>query len=264
MQKLQLYRFIIILFFATGALTSCITPKKINYLQTPSHQIPKYNDTIGYEEYKIAKGDRLYIRLLSLDKKLNNLFNGGSMQGMGSGGGANTDLYTYLVKDDGTIDLPSIGYVYVFGQTLRECKTTIQNSLSPLFKDRFAVSVNIVERYFSIIGSQLNSKYPIIKEKMNIFQALAMAGDIDTYGDRSKIKIIREVNGTTQIKTFDIRSKNIINSEFYYIQPNDVIYIQDVKERFFSVSSFGSALATFFSTLSFGLLIYNLAAPKSN
>ena len=263
MQKPLLYRFLIILFFTVGMFTSCITPKKINYLQTPSHQIPKYNDTIGYEEYKIAKGDRLYVRLLSLDKKLNNLFNGGSMQGMGASG-SNTDLYTYLVKDDGTIDLPSIGYVYVFGQTLRECKATIQKSLEPLFKDRFAVSVNIVERYFSVIGSQSNSRYPIIKEKMNIFQALAMAGDIDTYGDRSKIKIVREVNGTTQIKTFDIRSKNIINSEFYYIQPNDVIYIQDAKERFFSVSSFGSALATFFSTISFGLLIYSLATPKSN
>ncbi len=57
---------------------------------------------------------------------------------------------------------------------------------------------------------------------------------------------------------FDIRSKDIINSEFYYIQPNDVIYIQDVPEQFFSITSFGSALSTFFTTVSFGVLIYNI------
>ncbi|MFV0471979.1 MAG: polysaccharide biosynthesis/export family protein [Paludibacteraceae bacterium] len=243
---------------------SCITSKKINYLQESSYRIPKYNDSVGYEEYKIAVGDRLFMRVLSIDVEMSTLFNGGSsLSGMTMSGGSNADLYTYLVKQDGTIQLPAVGNVYVFGQTLREAKKTIENSMAPYFKDRFAINLNIVERYFSIIGTQSNSRFPIVKEKMNIFQALAMAGDIDTYGDRSKIKIIRVINGTTQIKTFDVRSKDIINSEYYYIQPNDVIYIQDVKERFFSVTSFGSALATLFSSISFGLLIYNLAKQPS-
>jgi polysaccharide export outer membrane protein len=60
-----------------------------------------------------------------------------------------------------------------------------------------------------------------------------MAGDIDTYGDRSKIRIIRETNRSTQVKFFDVRSVDIIHSEFYYVEPNDVIYIQDMNEQFF-------------------------------
>jgi polysaccharide export outer membrane protein len=90
-----------------------------------------------------------------------------------------------------------------------------------------------------------------------------MAGDISTFGDRSKIKVLREINGTTKIREFDIRSKDIINSEFYYIQPNDVIYIQNVNEQFFSVTTFGAALSTVFSTFSFGLFIYNLFTPST-
>ncbi|MGC3979299.1 MAG: polysaccharide biosynthesis/export family protein [Paludibacteraceae bacterium] len=253
------YKPIFITLVFLGLLTSCITSRKTNYLQNPSYKIPAYNDSVKYQEYKIAKGDRLYIRLLSKDKNLNARVNGSS-QGFSltSSGGEGADLYAYLVEENGMIKLPSVGDIYLLGKSLREVKKEIENSLSPLFKDRFAVNVNLVERYFSIIGSQANNKYPIIKEKMNIFQALAMAGDINTYGDRSKIRIIRESNGSTQIKTFDIRSKDIIDSEFYYIQPNDVIYIQDVKESFFSVSSLGSALSVIFSTISFGLFIYNL------
>ena len=125
------------------------------------------------------------------------------------------------------------------------------------------VDVKIVGRYFSVIGGGSNGKFPILREKMNVFQAIAMAGDISTFGDRSKIKVLREINGTTKISEFDIRSKDIINSEFYYIQPNDVIYIQNVNEQFFSVTTFGAALSTVFSTFSFGLFIYNLFTPST-
>ena len=76
---------------------------------------------------------------------------------------------------------------------------------------------------FSIIGSGTNGRYPIMREKMNIFQALALAGDISTFGDRSSVKILRESPSGTRVSVFDIRSKEIINSEYYYIQPNDVI-----------------------------------------
>ena len=88
-----------------------------------------------------------------------------------------------------------------------------------------------------------------------------MAGDISTFGDRGAIKLLRETPEGVKVSTFDIRSKNIINSEYYYIQPNDVIYIQDVRSQFFSVTNLGTALSTTFSTISFAVLIYNLVKP---
>lgn len=263
MKKNVLPNYIMLLTITISLLiTSCITPKKTNYLQNRSYRIPKYNDSIGYEDYKLIKGDRIYVRLISTDKKMNSIFNGSTQMGSTSSS-ENADLFTYLVKDDGTVELPLIGKVSVIGKTLRESKNVIQTSLTSLLNDKFTVDVTISQRFFSVIGSQSNNKYPIIKEKMTIFQALAVAGDIDDFGDRSKIKIIREVSGSPKVITFDIRSKDIINSEYYYIQPNDVIYIQDVKERFFSVTSISSAISIFFSTLSFGIFIYNVASPTT-
>lgn len=264
MKKNVLLNHIMILMLLVSLLmTSCITPKKTNYLQNRSYRIPKYNDSIGYEDYKLIKGDRIYVRLISTDKKMNTIFNG-SMQVGNASSSENSDLFTYLVKDDGSIELPLVGKVNVQGHTLRDSKSIIQEALASLINDKFTVNVTIVQRFFSVIGTQSNNKYPIIKEKMTIFQALAMAGDIDLYGDRSKIKIIREVSGTPKVITFDVRSKDIINSEYYYIQPNDVIYIQDVKERFFSITSISSAISIFFSTLSFGIFIYNVASPTTS
>lgn len=254
------FKFLLLILISISFFTSCITPKKINYLQNPSHRIPQYNDSVKFQEYKINVGDRLFVRIFSLDKKMNTLFNGSSEGAsmITNSGSDNADLYLYIVKDDGNVKLPAVGDINVLGKTVREAKNIFQDSIAPFFKDKFSIDVKVAEKYFSIIGSGNSGRFPIDKEKMNIFQALAMAGDIDIYGDRSKIKIIRETNGKTQIKTFDIRSKDIINSEFYYIQDNDVIYIQDVKDRFFSVTSFGTALSTIFSTISFGLFIYNI------
>ena len=249
-----------------GLLSSCITAKKINYLQKPSGPIPKYNDNVGYEEYTISTSDKLYIRVYSPDKDINTIFNGSSQMMMGgqmTSGSEYTDLYTYQVKDNGAIKLPLAGDVHVAGQNVREAKKTVESAIKTIMKDECSVDVRIVGRYFSVIGSKVNGKYPIFREKMNIFQAMAMAGDISTFGDRGKIKVLRETPNGPQIKVFDIRSKDIINSEFYYIQPNDVIYIQDVKSQFFSVTTFGSALSTLFSTFSFGMLIYYLATPET-
>lgn len=246
----------------TCFFSSCITARKVNYLQDSSSAIPYYNDSVGYEEYILKPTDKVFIRVYSPDDKINTLFNGNNNNISANMSSSDySDLYTYIIKDNGTIKLPIAGDIVVAGNTVREAKKKLESAINSVIKDNCAVDLRVVGRYFSVIGSNVNGRYPIFREKMNIFQALAMAGDISTFGDRSKIKLLRESPNGVEVKVFDIRSKDIINSEFYYIQPNDVIYIQDVKSQFFSVTSFGSALSTTFSTLSFGILIYNLATP---
>lgn len=243
----------------SGIFTSCITSKKVNYLQHASNRIPTYKDTVKYQETKLAIGDKIFIRVLSTDKKMNLLINGSTETT--ATGSENTDLYAYIIDDEGFITLPSIGKVSVIGKTIREAKKTLEEAFVPYFKDKFSLDIKMMDRYFSVIGGGTSGKFAITRDKINVFQALAMAGDINTYGDRSKIKIIRQINDSAQVITFDVRSKDILHSEFFYIQDNDVIYIQDVKEQFFSVTTFSSALSTIFSSISFGLFIYNLATP---
>ncbi|MCE1156600.1 MAG: polysaccharide biosynthesis/export family protein [Bacteroidales bacterium] len=247
---------------------SCITTERVNYLQKPGGTIPSYADSIRYEDYRLRVGDKLYVRVYSTHRETNELFNGGSIYQstyMMQGNSAYSDLYSYTIQPDGTIVFPMIGAVQLKGLTLREATRTMEQSISPYLQRtdepdaQFgSVDVRVVGRYFSVIGGGRTGYFPILREKITIFQALAMAGDIGLYGDRSKIRVIRESEAGTQVKMFDIRSKDILHSEYYYIEPNDVIYIQNLNEQFFSVSNFPSLLATTFSTISFGVFIYNL------
>lgn len=248
--------------------TSCITARKVNYLQKPDFLIPSYKDTTTYEDYILRPGDRLYVKVYSTDEKTNMLFNGGSQvsqmmmssgssQGGASQGGGSSyyDLYSYLVQDDGTISFPMLGKVYIEGMSVRDATYKLEKEIEPYY--RFStVEMKIVQRYFSVLGSGRAGYFPIPREKINIFQALAMAGNIDIFGDRSKVRIIRENENGTEVKTFDVRSADIIHSEFFYVEPNDVIYIQTLDEQFYSVTNLTSLFATVLSTISFGTIIF--------
>lgn len=261
-----------ILFFGLVAmvfgLSSCVTSRKVNYMQEPDRRIPSYADTLSFEDYKLRVDDRLYIYVYSLDEKITSLYNSGMngqymrQQMRGNSTYGSYDLYTYLVDAEGNIDFPTVGKVQVLGLTTREVKRKLEDELSQLLKDipgyqTISVEVNIVQRSFSIIGAQ-SGRYAINREKMTIFEALAMAGDLGEFSDRSQIKLVREKDGVTTIKTFDVRSKDIINSEFYYIEPNDIIYIRQIPGKSFGINSAGTAVGVVASTISFGVFIYSL------
>jgi polysaccharide export outer membrane protein len=108
----------------------------------------------------------------------------------GSGSNENLDLYTYLVLPDGKIEFPIIGEVPLKGKTLREAKGILENAIKPVLKIN-SVDVRMVGRTFSIIGSGKSGRFPFPREKVNIYQALALAGDFGFYADRSKIRILR-------------------------------------------------------------------------
>ncbi|MDR3651666.1 MAG: polysaccharide biosynthesis/export family protein [Paludibacter sp.] len=245
-------------------LTSCITTHQLNYLQAPNNNIPTYKDTVSYTDYRLKEGDRLYVQVYSTDEKTNALFNGAGNMGfqMISGSNDNMDLYTYLVNSNGNIKFPIVGEVYVKGKTLRETKEILENAIKPILKLN-SVDVRMVGRTFSIIGAGKSGRFPFPREKVNIYQALALAGDLGFYADRKKIRILRATEKGNQIKTFDIRSADIINSEFYYLEPDDVIFLQPMNEQFFGVSTFWSALSTLITTFSVGYFIYKSFTPTT-
>lgn len=251
-------------------LTSCITARKVNYLQYPDRIIPSYKDTIQYSDYRIKAGDKLYVKVYSTHEETNAVFNSGyaqsynySVSGTGGGVGGQTDLYSYEVLPDGNIVFPMIGEVYMLGKTVREATTQLEKAIAPLFLVS-TVEVRILSKYFSVIGSGRNGYFPIVREKINIYQAMAMAGDIGVFGDRSKIRIIRETENGTVIRKFDLRSRDILHSEFFYVEPNDVIYIQTMDEEFFSIQNLPGLFSTTITSISFGVFIYNFLFGANN
>lgn len=250
-----------------ACLSSCITSRKVNYWQEPDRQIPSYSDTLSYEDYQLRKGDRLYISVYSIDEKITQLFNSGSTnmrQYVRNGSNAGTtDLYSYVVDDEGNILFPMIGQVQVLGLTTREVKLELEKLLSGQIKSIggqsvFSVDVQVIQRFFSVIGANRSGRFAIPKEKVTIFEALAMAGDIADFGDRSNVKVIRQIGDSTQVMTFDVRSKDIVNSEFYYVEPNDVIYIRKTAGYSFGINSAAATVSMVATTLSFGVFIYSM------
>ena len=263
------------------ALSSCVTSKKVNLLQEPGkNHIPEYIDTLDYEDYQLRIGDRLYIYVYSVDEGVMKLFNasGASQGGYSSGQyrqqGSNTnggtyDLYTYLVYDDGCINYPLIGRLYVRGLTTREVKHALEDELGTYIKsygdyNMISCEVNVVQRSYSVISQQGTGNFPIRKEKLTVYEALAQAGDVGDWSDRSKVQIIREIEGQTKVISFDVRSKDVINSEYYYIQPNDVIYVRQLKGKAMGVNNAATTVAIISSTLGFGGFVYGLVTRIIN
>lgn len=268
-------RNILILAIVGFAMMSCVTARKVNYMQDPDHYIPTYADTLSFEDYQLRIGDRLYVYVYSLNEEVQKMYNAGGYnasqmrQQMGQGSlYGSYDLYTYLIDDEGNIDFPTIGKVFVQGLTTREVKKELEKQLGSLLKETpgynmVSVEVNIVNRSFSIIGAQ-SGRYSINKDKMTIFEALAMAGDLSEFNSRKEIKLVREKNGETTIKTFDVRSKDIVNSEFYYIEPNDIIYIRQIPGYSFGVNHVTTVIGVTASTISFGVFIYSIVQTGIN
>ena len=257
-------------------LASCVTSKKVNLLQEAGKKgIPSYADTLSYEDYRVRTGDRLYVYVYSIDERVSSMFNASgngvssSQIRQGNNMNGSYDLYTYLVYDDGTIDYPMVGRMEVRGMTTREIKNELEHRLMEYVQEQtdyklLSVEVNIVRRSFSVISDHGSGTFSLTKEKVTIFEALAMAGDIGDFGDRSKVRIVREIEGQTQVKVFDVRSEDIVNSEFYYIEPNDVIYIQRIKGQSFGVNSVTTTISVVATTLAFGGFVYGLVVRIMN
>jgi polysaccharide export outer membrane protein len=217
--------------------------------------IASYKDSVKYEEYKLQPGDRLSANIYSLNPEITRLFR---MEASGNdGSSSDINLYTYRVSENGTLHFPYVGDIQAAGKSVRELKTDLEKTMRSSLGDCY-VRVFLANGYYSVIGEAGSGKYNLVKDKMNIFEALAVAGDLGALADRSKIQILRQTPTGTIIKSFDIRSKDILHSEFYYIQPNDVIYVRPLSTHFFGVTSWTGMLGTITTTISMALLVVSI------
>jgi len=219
-------------------VTSCVTNKKLTYLQyaeTPADSVV----SVTPEDYRIQPFDNIFIRVVTPDPQWSTMFN--TLQANSSGSNIteqSADLISYSVDSQGNIEMPYAGTFTVAGKTLNIIKAELETTLKAYVTDA-AVTVKMINNYVNIIG-EVNKpgRYQIYKDRMNIFQALAMASDLGDFSDRTKIQIIRQIPGGTSVKEFSLTDRNILASEFFYVMPNDVIYAQPMPGRFFKMNSF--------------------------
>ena len=141
-------------------------------------------------------------------------------------------MQQYLVNNKGEIDFPVIGRLEVGGLTKNEAEDLIRERLKPYLKESPIVTVRMANYKISVLGEVARpGSFTIGNEKVNVLEALAMAGDMTVYGVRSEVAVTREVDGVRTIEYLDLTSTDIFNSPAFYLQQNDVVYVKPNKYK---------------------------------
>ncbi|MEN5058269.1 polysaccharide biosynthesis/export family protein [Sphingobacterium kitahiroshimense] len=210
--------------------SSCGSRKSMVYLQPDSTQI-----NTSYQQYipKIQKNDILTIVVSAADPKVTAPFNPISSMTT-SNLNQSVDLAlrpTYTVDDDGNITLPMLGDVHIAGLTRLEAIEKLRNELSQYIKDP-GVNMNFNNFRISVLGEVARpGSFIIPTERITILEALGMAGDLTIRGVRQHVTLIREVNGEKTINHLDLTKQETLNSPYYYLAQNDVIYVEPNKAQ---------------------------------
>lgn len=236
-------------------LHSCYSIKDTALLQE-SASLPKYPEKLP-EDYKIQPNDEVIFSLASQNEEFVSLFNNSNSAGVNS-----NQMNSYRVYPDGTVDIPFVDKVKVGGLTMIEAGSLLKNRFREIVPDA-EVKVTLANKTYTVIGDAGTGTFPVYKERLTIYQALAQSGELQLSGDRKHIRIIREKgDARPEILEFDIRPKSVINSQYYYIYPNDIIYVQRSPLSFYKVNSYSGFLGLITSSLSLFTTVFYLNKIK--
>jgi polysaccharide export outer membrane protein len=263
MKKLSLF-FTVSLVLAF--FSSCGSVKNIAYIQN--------SDSVNYDrsqylyDAKIMPKDELTISVNTTNPEVSLPFNllmqNAYQQGrtLSTTGGT---LMPYLVDTEGSINFPIIGRLQVAGLTKRQCERMIQDKIRPYLaeSENPIVTVRMSSYSISVLGEVARpGSYMVSREEINILEALAQAGDLTIYGVRDRVKLIRKnASGRKEIHTLNLNDANIVNSPYFYLQQNDIVYVEPNKVKAQN-SSVGSMTTLWFSAtsilISLTSLLYNI------
>ena len=237
-----------IVFLLGMLMTSCYGYRQVGLLQERD-DLPQY-DSVAYQPYRLQVNDEIIYRVITMDETLAKTL---------SSNETTTSQYanSYRIYSDGTVDIPFLAPIKLAGLTELEAQDTLRKAFREIIPDA-DVKLAMYNKRFTVMGDARSGVYNIYKERMTIFQALAMSGDLMNSGDRRHVRIIRpRGNGEPMVMEFDIRPNSIINSEYYYVYPNDLIYVSRDSGSFYKQSSYSSFLALITSSVSLLITVLN-------
>ncbi|MBR6878815.1 MAG: polysaccharide biosynthesis/export family protein [Bacteroidales bacterium] len=260
MKRLHLLRKVtLIALMGMLALSSCVSHKKMLLLKDLA-MVNKTN-SIEYQNerslsYRIQPGDNLYIKATNIiDEKNSGALNGESSRSYMSSD-ASIYLHSYTVNKEGYIDYPLIGLVEVKNLTVEETKYKLEKELSRFLKET-ALMVKLSNFDLTIIGEvQKPGKYRVYQSEINVFEALSLAGNLSSFANNSKVKLIRQTEKGSEVISLNIGKADILSSPYYYLKPNDIIYVEPLRLKRWGFTSF--PYSTVLSIISLGLTSYTL------
>lgn len=268
-----IFVYIALVLLACVSLTSCVSTKKIIYFQGSDSIFKDPQKIAQLYDMRIKPADRISVSLTCTDKELlapfvQNVTMGTYMNTSSQYGTSTTnqDVYIgYTVDKEGYVILPIIGKVKAEGRTEDELAKLIQDKIikSGYIKDP-QVTVKFTNARVSVLGAvnrpgQIN----LTSQRNSILDVLSSAGDISDYGLKNNVRLFREVNGERKMYTIDMTSTDVFNSPAFYVQQNDVIYVEPNKAAVVKNSPFFTFWSASASIVSMLISIATLAVAIS-
>jgi polysaccharide export outer membrane protein len=233
-------------FLAIIFLGSCVSHKSLVYLQDKNGigaVVP-----INPIDYEIKTGDLLHVRVQALDQDVEKIFNTREfgLSSASANSRSNFYIHGYNVNSEGRVTLPIIGEVSVVGKTTEDARIIIQEKLDKFFVDATA-TVKLLNHNFTVLGEVSRpGTYDMFNDRFSILDALGMAGDMTDYGNR-KVTIWRRGESDLTSYTIDLTSREVISSEWFLLQPGDLVYVEPFKQK-----------RTGFGTFPFGVVFQSI------
>ena len=243
---------------------SCVPQKKMLYLKEA--QMLSETQSINYVnersiDYKLQPGDNLYIRFVNIvDQGGTSSLNGEFTRTSSSD--ASIYLQSYTIDEEGFIELPLIGKIVVRNLTVDEAKALLQTELDK-YINQTTIIVKLSNFNLTVLGEVKNpGMYKVYQSQINLFEAVALAGNMTNFAKNSAVRIIRQTDNGSEIVTVDMGSADILSSPYYYLKPNDIVYVEPMKIKQWGFTAF--PYATVFSIISLLVTAYALFRPTKN
>jgi len=242
------------LFIMILVLSGCVGKRNINYLQNKA--LSEGTSTLFENrkfEYRLQINDVISIRVMGLDKETHGYFNVEGQDGFMAFSEVGLYVNGYSVDSKGNIQMPTVGKIPVQGLTVGEAQQRVQQKVNDFFTNA-TVILKLVSFKVSVLGAvERAGSYFVYNNQINVLEAMALAGGATEFADKSRITLLRQSDRGVQALHIDLSDTEVLSSEYYYLLPNDVIYVPALKARVGRLNL--ETLGVLFAGLSAGALI---------
>ena len=261
-KKIMTRKFFYILLMLNVLFTSCIPVKDLTYLQDKNTSIEQSKvAVVESKPYRLQVNDILKINIKAIDPRLVSIFN--TTENNVDAVKSESSLYFdgFTVDDHGNIRVPVLGEINVIGYTLEEVRIKIEKQL---LEEYFKSDANIfvtakLAGFRYTINGEVGSTgtKTLFQDHVNIMEAIANSGDITTVGNRKSVTVIRQTATGVEMNDIDLTDKNVMKSPYYYLQPNDYIYVKPLKQKTWGTGQTGiQSIGTIITLLSLATTVY--------
>ena len=237
---------------------SCVPQKKMLYLKNAQMAAGNVSQEYINErsvDYKLQPGDNLYIRFINtIDNQSAAALSGDAYRTIQLTSDASIYLQSYTLDEDGCIELPLTGKMELKNLTVDQAKEKMQTEINK-FVNQTTLIVKLSNFNLTVLGEVTRpGMYKVYQSQINLFEAVAMAGNMTSFAKNSDVKIIRQTDHGSEIVTVDMGQADILSSPYYYLKPNDIVYVEPLKIKqwgfttfpYSTVFSVASLIATLF------------------